>query len=354
MCKFTILGPTSDSSVVTRAVFYEVVEGRVPGATYHKLSALFGRLSVLSTALTSWRFRRIILKFPALHALFRRSYAASLHRPQRVRLSGIGGAPAEGEDRYFIFCPGTNIARISTRALADLRRKCPRAHLIFYLIDGVDRLATVNDLRTEDVLAYLDHFDAVYTYDRGDAERYAERMQFIEIPVWRSPQTPAAPETDLYFCGRNKGREKLLIAIHKRLSDAGQRFKLHIVNANSAVSTHPDIMHTSWIPYGETVANVQRTNCILEILAAHNQESTLRYKEAVLYNKKLLTNNPNIAQLPYYDPRWMRTFQTADDIDLDWLHTVEPIDYGYRGDYSAETFLKRVEELTRASKSQKT
>ena len=66
----------------------------------------------------------------------------------------------------------------------------------------------------------------------------------------------------------------------------------------------------------------------------------------MLYNKKLLSNNPSIVNLPYYDPRWMRTFRTAEDIDLDWVRAVEPVDYGYRGDFSVENFFRRVEELT--------
>ena len=344
MYKYTILGPYSERSAVSRAVFREVGEGRVPDAAYFGVDALFGGTRLIGAALTSRKLKTLMEKHGVLRRLFGRAYEAALRAPRRITLRKLGGHPTDTEPRYIIFCPSTNIDRVSPATLDALRRACPRCRLIFYLVDGVERTAVVNNQQIEDVLAYLDHFDAVYTYDRTDAERYSAHMCFIEIPMWRSnAQAPAAPEYDLYFCGRDKKRRELLLAIHDRLASAGLRCRMHIVGATEATG-RPGIVSGSWIPYEETVADALRANCVLEVLADYNQESTLRYKEAVIYNKKLLTNNPHIAALPYYDPRWMRTFQSVDDIDLDWLRSVEPVDYGYRGDYSAEAFLKRVEE----------
>lgn len=347
MRKFTILGPHSDRSAVSRAVFRAVAEGRVPDAAYYGVDALFGGAGLLSAALTSRKLKNLMERSALLRRLFGRAYASALRKPRRITLSKIGGASPDDAERYIIFCPSTNIDRMSPATLEALRRACPRCRPIFYLVDGVERTAVVNRQRIEDVLAYLDSFDAVYTYDRTDAERYADHMRFIEIPMWHADAAPSATETDLYFCGRNKRREELLLSIHDRLSGAGLRSKMRIVGADAADGERPGIIPSGWVPYEETVAELLHANCVLEVLADYNQESTLRYKEAVIYNKKLLTNNPNISGLPYYDPRWMRTFQTAEDIDLDWLRDAEPVDYGYRGDFSVETFLNRVEELSR-------
>ena len=64
-----------------------------------------------------------------------------------------------------------------------------------------------------------------------------------------------------------------------------------------------------------------------------------------MYNKKLLTNNPDLEELPYYDPRYMHFFQTAEDIDIEWLRRGDAVDYAYRGEFSAEQFLKNVSEV---------
>ena len=61
---------------------------------------------------------------------------------------------------------------------------------------------------------------------------------------------------------------------------------------------------------------------------------SLRYFEAIVYNKKLLTNNPEVVELPYYDERYMRVFESIEDIDVDWVKAIEKIDYKYKGEFS--------------------
>lgn len=61
---------------------------------------------------------------------------------------------------------------------------------------------------------------------------------------------------------------------------------------------------------------------------------TVRYYEAVYYNKKLLTNNPSVRDLSFYDPRYMRYFETVDDIDFSGVKEKVPINYHYAGEFS--------------------
>ena len=343
MQKFTILGPVSKNAVVGAAVFRDAADGAVPGVRYFGIDALFPGVRLLDSALTSHKLRLRMAKSPALNRAFAPLRDAALRRTRRVTLRRVGGAEP---GRFFLFCPSTHIERFSPEMLDDLRAKCPGCRLVYYLVDSVERTATVSRVDVAEVLALLERFDAVFTYDKTDAARYAGRMRFIEIPLWRAPVAAAgAPTADLYFCGRDKKRDALLMSIYRRVTGAGGRCHFRIVS-KAGGETPPGIDRSGWVPYEQTVRELAAANCILEVLADLNNESTLRYKEAVLYNKKLLTNNPNIATLPYYDARWMRTFQTAEDIDPEWVRTVEPVDYGYQGDYSLDAFLCKVEELT--------
>ena len=72
----------------------------------------------------------------------------------------------------------------------------------------------------------------------------------------------------------------------------------------------------------------------MEILQKGQTGPTLRYFEAVCYNKKLLTNNPHIVNFPFYKPEWMKIYQKPEDIDINWLKEKEQIDYGYNGEFS--------------------
>lgn len=348
MQKFTILGPSGKNNSVSSAIFRDAVEGSIPDARYFGIDALFPGCALVTSALTSHQLKGRMRKSPLLRALLTPARRAAFRSLQRVTLRRVGGAPRDAERRYFIFCLSTHIERISPEMLDDLRRRCPGCRTVYYLIDSIERTANACGMQAGDVVALLDHFDAVYSYDKSDTERYAGHMRYIDIPLWRGNlPRPAAPGAELYFCGRNKRRGELLIELYRRLTEAGLRFELRIAGAGaSAIAPMPGVKLFDLIPYDAMIGEMLAANCVLEVLAENNSESTLRYKEAVVYNKKLLTNNPNIASFPYYDPRWMRVFRTVEDVDLDWLRSVEPVDYGYKDDFSLETFLRKVEKLT--------
>lgn len=90
---------------------------------------------------------------------------------------------------------------------------------------------------------------------------------------------------------------------------------------------------------------MKHSNCILEVLIEGMTGATLRYNEAVCYNKKLLTNNKNIVNLPFYDPRYMRVFDSPDDIDVEWVRKQVPIDYHYDGRFSPTHIIDEILEL---------
>lgn len=90
----------------------------------------------------------------------------------------------------------------------------------------------------------------------------------------------------------------------------------------------------SKISYPQVVSRVKSSNCVLEVLQTNQKAQSLRYFEAIAYNKKLLTNNPGIVELPYYDDRYMRAFKNIEDIDVDWVRAREKIDYKYKGEFS--------------------
>ena len=353
MSNFIFIGPINRESAICDTVFRDVYDGNIANARHLDITSLFGFYRFLYHVLSNRSLRYALKKFPQLRAVLGRAANVMLAKSQEVKCRRLESLLDSAADNYIIHVPGLRFKLLPVSAIDTIRREYPQCRQVLYLVDSLERAVFRNQSCVEDILRYLEHFDAVYTYDRSDAELYSEHMRYIDIPLWCvSASSPSAQQFDLYFCGRNKNRGDLLMSIHRRLSDAGMRFRLQIAKDGEICGGHPDITQRSWIPYEETIADLRLSNCVLEVLAEHNSESTLRYKEAVMYNKKFLTTNQGIRDLPYYDPRWMRTFETAEDIDLDWLHAVEPVDYGYRGDYSVKTFLRRVEELTQSAEPQ--
>lgn len=78
----------------------------------------------------------------------------------------------------------------------------------------------------------------------------------------------------------------------------------------------------------------------LRCCAEGQRGTSLRYMEAVCYNKKLLTNNDDVVTYPFYDPRYMKIFHTLTDIDLDWLKMDIDVEYHYNGEFSPIRLIK--------------
>ena len=335
MHNFIIVGASNASSAMRDAVFGTIFENAIPGAHYIAPSMPSGFRRKLQNRLTRNCFRGII--------------------PSSIRLMGelkyhqFLPLFSTRNDNCIIFCPGTHpFERISPMLIRKLRRHHPECPLIIYLIDGIDRIAQISEVSVEKLLDFFGRFDAVYTYDRTDSLRYT--IPFMEIPLWISDKVPEkTPAYDLYFCGRDKNRSDLLMQIHDRATSAGLKCNYHITSL-AKENARNGVQPSEWTPYKETVDEAMKANCILEVLTENNYGATLRYKEAVIYNKKLLTNNPEITRLPYYDERWMRYFEKAEDIDLEWLARIEDVDYGYKGDFSAESFLRNIENTYNANR----
>lgn len=63
------------------------------------------------------------------------------------------------------------------------------------------------------------------------------------------------------------------------------------------------------LDYEDVLDYVSQTNCIIEIVQNDTAGPTMRYSEAVFYNKKLLTNNKNIVNFPFYNSNYMKVFE---------------------------------------------
>ena len=96
------------------------------------------------------------------------------------------------------------------------------------------------------------------------------------------------------------------------------------------------------MPYEKVIGNILSTNCVLEMVAKGQKVQTARYYEAVCYNKKLLTNNPNIKELSFYNPQYMKYFENIEDIDFEWVKRKETIDYHYNNEFSPNHILKEL------------
>ena len=195
-------------------------------------------------------------------------------------------------------------------------------------------------------------WDLAFSYDRYDCEEYGFRYLDGTIYSRQDQVKPASDSCDLYFVGANKdGRNESVAQLYKSFVAAGVRTDFYCINSDKKSrktyeETGPGIHFLGKeISYEDVISHVLSSNCILEVVGKGQKVQTARYYEAVCYNKKLLTNNAGVKELSFYDPRYMRYFESIDDIDFAWVKEKIPIDYHYAGEFSPLHILDKLDKL---------
>ena len=182
-------------------------------------------------------------------------------------------------------------------------------------------------------------FDYIYTFDPEEARRYG--FYYTGLLYSMHPMERTDITSDLYYIGVNKeNRLSLLRNIHKHLSSHGKNCDFYLPGVKESDILPDGIHYNQRFPYREVVQQLQQYHAILEIQEAQSGV-TLRYFEAVCYNKKLITNNAAVKNLPFYSPENMLIFQKPEDIDPAWI-SAGTCDYGYSGEFSPITWIHRI------------
>ena len=128
------------------------------------------------------------------------------------------------------------------------------------------------------------------SFDPCEAERYGMECtgQYFRYPARRTDEI----SSDCFFCGLPKDRAGLLHDLRTRLESEGMRCDFVIPRTPSEKLTYPRYLD-----------RLARTRCVIDICQRGQTGLTRRPLEALFYDKKLLTNNPQIAAYDFYRPQ---------------------------------------------------
>lgn len=240
---------------------------------------------------------------------------------------------------YIIFQTGIKISAHYIERLKRERNAC----IVLYMPDNFRTMKIAQN--KDEFLRFCRHYhvDQVYSFDKKDCKEFgAEFFDFYSMLPDKVPQKKfedGKPRI-LYVGGcRSKERLNTLHALYERLKE--QAHCTFYLNGVDSVDANRDgIIYNHPLSYAEVVELVQQHDVIVEIMNGNQAGNTLRLKEAVCYNKCLLTNNPFVQESPYYHPEFMQIFKEVDDIDLSRF--VMDVDYKYNGEFSPCKLMERI------------
>ena len=79
------------------------------------------------------------------------------------------------------------------------------------------------------------------------------------------------------------------------------------------------IHYIKYMKYSKTLELISRSKCLLEVVQEGQVGSTMRSMEALVYRKKLLTNDKSIKSQEYFCKENMFVFEEPIDIDKDFI-----------------------------------
>lgn len=245
------------------------------------------------------------------------------------------------EEQNYIFISDINICMRNPEFAPYLKMEYG-ARVILFILNPLKRKGKKGYVKGISVSRLKKWYDLVITIDPRDAEDFDLGL----IPaIYSRIETAEKREIkrDLIFVGREKGREGLLEELHHLLRSKNVNTEFDICGQGEDKGAGWE--YISYIPYGKIIRKSLEANCILEILQEGQTGITQRTMEALAYNKKLLTNNKNLKNMPFYNGEYMQIFERPEEIRIDFITERVPVDYGYRDEYSSGVFLDRAVRL---------
>jgi hypothetical protein len=236
-----------------------------------------------------------------------------------------------GDRTYIIFTTET-IIRLDLCFLRDIKNRHPLCKLILLVMDSMHAHSMHMKYARTKITEF--QWDLVLSFDKEDCKEYGFSYLGGKFYSRRTDIARSCHISDLYYIGYDVGgRTDTLIHMYDFMKKNGVICHFNVVG-KSHLKSKGIVFAKKIIPYHNIISDLQGTNCILEILQEGQTAQTVRYYEAVCYNKKLLTNNPNLESLPFYDPRYMKYFKDFNDVNTQWVKRREHIDYSYEDEFS--------------------
>lgn len=232
----------------------------------------------------------------------------------------------------FLFFAGRN-REINNGAIYYLRSKYKNCKMVLFYQDLVKKsaLPQIEKIRNQ--------FDLILSFDQLDVKKY----NLLYYPLVYSKtdiKKGDIPKSDIYFVGKAKDRLEDIREVYNRLKDVGLKCDFHITEVSPEDIREDGIVYNMPVSYEENLQRIKASKCILEIMQKGGHGYTLRYCEAIMYDKKIITNNPEIKEAPFYSEQRIQVFENPQEIKSKFvLEGEEKVDYGYKDKLSPKRLL---------------
>lgn len=246
---------------------------------------------------------------------------------------------------YLIFQGNVKVSPI----LIGKYKKKYNTIVVLYLLDTVSKLGIANDIKG--FKRYLKYYkiDYVFSFDQGDCNKFG--IQYFDIYSRNSTFNFRRIDIDLpvvLYVGNCRSKERLKL-LHQIFCVLRGKCKcnFYITGVEEKDKLYPEeIQYNSYMEYGDVLKQIEESDVILELVNNEQFGNTLRCKEAIVYNRRLITSNPMVKKSRYYntDAFFILEDNWEEHITR-WISKISKgVEHGYAGEFEPSTFYKLLSE----------
>lgn len=177
-----------------------------------------------------------------------------------------------------------------------LRRKYQNIRIV-YLYSNIVKASGSEVYHITNYL--LKHYDHVFAFDKLDSEKYGFEYSPL-IYTTNEARDVNEYKYDLFYIGKAKDRYSQLIEIFEKAKHCGLRTNFNIVGVPEDEQLYKDEIHYKPLKYEDVIKNMIESRCFVDAIQGESSALTIKTCEAVLFGRKLITTNKNVACEPFY------------------------------------------------------
>lgn len=189
-------------------------------------------------------------------------------------------------------------------------------------------------------------FDLQMTIDAREAKQYGwgHFDEFESKPEVKISSN--YPESDVFFAGKAKDRLPRLLRAYDIFTKAGLKVKYYLTGVPEADRKPLAGVEYAdkFMTYTEMLYHTVNSRCVLEINQAEAVGYTSRFLEAVMFNKRLITDNQDVKKSKFYSPENILCIKDIKDISADFVINNNPVDYKYNNEFSPIHLIEKIDE----------
>lgn len=251
----------------------------------------------------------------------------------------------DSETYYVLFMNGSLKYHFSRKYLKKLKSQHPNVKLVMILYDSFSNPTAKRSI------GMIPEFDYVFSFDQGDCEKHGFERIYSTFSRPNFVREDESKKSKAFFIGYGVGRLQILQNTFEKITSEVDGCKFYIAGVKEGQQKPiTGVQYNITMPYAEELQMAYNTDCIVEIVKEGQTGISLRTCEAIAFNKKLLTNNVNLKNMPFYDERYMKVFSNPDDIDLDFVKNEIRVEYSDSDYFSPVKIIDRLAEIDKSVK----